>query len=502
MNRGLWLGAVACVSAAYGLYTSAYFTQGELILDEAATFFVAVRSLRDVLTLPVSFQAQPPLFYLVLHEWLRFGDAEPWLRVLPLVFMVLAGVTLLLTSWLTRLTRVVSLALLLLTSYGGYLTSFLRPYSLAVWLSLWSCLLFFSLLVRPGRRVASYVWFVVVSALMAYSVAMTSWILVAEGLCAVAAVGLASAENGVRRSLEQYRGLLLSLAALALIYLPYVVSVWFLQRQIGAASFRATLAAATNVRYYVSGPVFLLAMPAGLGYVALAAVGYAAWIGARRRDPLIGVLMTVVVVQIGLTHGILAGRSDFAFRYLAPAYPALCLLVGLGADRLFSRFRGTSLVVAACAACVLAAAAVAFARAPHQPPVGPWRQVGADLVRLPGSKVVFFDIGWDAQRLQYEVRHDPDVRVMSNPGTGWGTGGREMTNEYVTRLIHEEAGPTTMFFYEFDPVWRSAVFDEAFAPAMSRQGCARVYQRDVPTYTRSVPGDAGAVLYGYVCHAS
>ena len=500
LTRPPYLFAVACVLAAYALTTASHFTQGELSLDDASTFFVAVRPLVDIPAVAISFHSQPPLFYFALHAWSRIGDTEAALRALPMIFMVCAAVTLLCTRWLPRLTRAVATALLLLTPYSGFLTSALRPYSLSVWLSLWSCLLFMALLLGLRRRAVSYAGYVVVTALMAYSVAMTSWILLAQGLCAVAVYGVAAGREGLRRALVQQAGLFLSLAAVAMIYLPYVIAVWRVQGHLAHPAIAATLAATTNPRYFVSGPMYLLAMPGGLGYLALAAAAFAMWSGVRRHDPATGVLTAIVLLQIALTHGFLEGRSPFGFRYLAPAYPALCLLAGLGAGRVFSRVRAAGIGVTACAAGVLVAALVAFVRTPHAPPAGLWRQVRADLLRLPGTKMVFFDIGWDAQRLQYEVRDDPDVRIMSDAGSGWDTGGRMMTAEYVARTIDRNVGPGTMFFYEFDPVINTRAFDEAFAPGMLRHRCVRVYQRDVPTYARASPGDAGALLYGYACH--
>ena len=490
--------AAACVLAAYACATASRFTQGGLALDDASTFLVALRPLVDIPALAVSFQAQPPLFYLALHAWLRLGDSEPVLRVLPLIFMLAAAATLLATRWLTPLTRVVAVALLLMTPFSAYLTTALRPYSLSAWLSLWSCLLLVRLLRRDDPRAAPAALYAIVTVCMAYSVAMTSWTLLAQGICLSIAVAAAAARQGVRRALAQHARLLVSLSLVAALYLPYVIAVWRLQGALGAPSLTASLGAALNPRYFVSGPVYLLTLPVGLGYVALAAAAYAAWSGAVRRDTLVGVLVTIVVVQISLTHGFLEGRSGFSFRYLAPAYPALCLLAGLGIDRLLSRVRMASAGVAVCAGCLFIAAAAAFVRAP-QPPVGTWRHVRADLQRLPGTKLVFFDVGWDAMRLQYEVRHDSDVRIMSDAGTGWNTGGRSMTPEYVTRAVDQHAGPGRMFFYEFDPVSDRRVFDAAFAPAMQRHRCVRVYQRDVPTYSRNGFGEGGALLYGYAC---
>src|SRR5437016_2039943 len=84
LNRSQFIIAVACVLAAYALLTASHFTIGELFLDDASTFFVARRPLRDIPAIARTFHAQPPLFYLALHEWLRIGDTEAVLRVLPL----------------------------------------------------------------------------------------------------------------------------------------------------------------------------------------------------------------------------------------------------------------------------------------------------------------------------------------------------------------------------------------------------------------------------------
>jgi len=484
------------------LATAAHFTQGELGLDDASTFFVALRPLRDIAALAIAFHSQPPLFYWALHAWVGLGDTEAVLRALPLLFMVGAAVTLFTTAWLSPAARVVAGALLLLTPYSEYLTGALRPYALSVWLSLWSSLLFIPLVTGARRHPMAYLSYTVVTVCLAYTTSMASWVLCAHGVCAIAGLAMAAPRGGARHAFADRTGLWLSLAAIAVLYLPYVIGVWRLQGALGHPSLAASLAAAANPRYFVSGPLYLLSMPAGLGYLALAAVAAALWSGVSRRDPVVGVLATMVLLQIAMTHGFLEGRSGFSFRYLAPAYPALCLLAGVGVDRMAARVRAADLGLRVFAAGALAASIVVFARAPHAPPVGAWRQVAADLRRLGGTKFVFFDTGWDAQRLQYEVRHDADVRVLSDPGTGWDSGGRIMTPAYVTGAIDRYTGSATMFFYQFDPVIRADVFDRAFAPAMARHGCTRVYQREVPTYERSLPGDGGALLYGYACHGA
>ena len=60
-------------------------------------------------------------------------------------------------------------------------------------------------------------------------------------------------------------------------------------------------------------------MPGGLSYLALAAAACGVWSGARRHDPVVDVLVAVVIAQIALTHGFLAGaRRAFETQALAP----------------------------------------------------------------------------------------------------------------------------------------------------------------------------------------
>ena len=416
LTRRLWFGAAACVLAAYALVIASHYSLGELSLDEASTFFISALDWPEVIARSLSFQSQPPLFYLLLHGWIRIGDTEPILRALPLLCMVGAALTLLSASFLSPITRIVSASLLLLTTYGDYLSLLIRPYALSAWLSLGSFLLFTLLLTGPRRRFVWYASFVVVTSLMVYSLAMTAWTLLAEGLCAAAAFGVELSRTDARRARERHGAVLWALAAVALVYVPYVIAVWHLQGHLGHPSIRSTLIAATNPRYFVSGPLYLLATPWRLGYVAAAAMVYGVWSGFRRGDPMVGILVMIVIVQISMTHGFLEGRSEFGFRYLAPAFPALCILAGLGADRSLSRPSFAGWGVAAGAALVLLAATVSFVRAPGAPPVGPWRPVRTDVEKLPGTKVVFFDEPLDGLDANAAVGFKALIQTLAREG--------------------------------------------------------------------------------------
>jgi hypothetical protein len=494
--------AAVLIVAAHVLLTVPVLTRGELSLDESGTFLVSTRPLADVFTVPTTFHSQPPLFYLALRAVATHADDEPALRMLPWAFMLALGVTILVWAReLSPYTRVIAVAMLLLSDYGRYITVEIRPYSMAAFFSCWSCLLFWRIARRP--TLTRCVAYVALTSLMAYTVAVASWIFAAQALGAAIIAWRDARRSGLRRALIERRQLLASLTVAGLIYLPYVLTVWRLQSGIGQTTALVAIQDGLNPRYFVSGPMYLTRAAYGIGFLALAAAAYAAWEGFRRREAFIGFLILIVAVQISLTHGFLAGRSGFAFRYLAPAYPALCMLVGIGADAMMRNFRMADLWLVGASSAILLAAIASFPRAYGRQAVGPWRQLRADLVKLPGDKVVFFDVGWDGERLQYETRHDPSISVMTDPGTGWATGGVIMPQDYVRRIIQERAPRTSMFFYQYDSVWRRSTFDSAFVPEMQRLGCVKTYERNVPTYTRANPDTLkGAVVVGFRCHAA
>lgn len=494
--------AAVLIMVAHVFLTIPDLSKGELDLDEAGTFLISTSPLADVFTVPTSFHSQPPLFYFALRGVATLDDDEPVLRMLPWAFMLALAVSLLLWAReLSPMARIVAVAILLLSDYGRYITVQVRPYSMAALFSCWSCLLFWRLTTAPSlKRSAVYV---AVTSLMGYSVSVASWIFAAQAITAAIMVGRDARRGGLQHALAERRQLLFALTLSGLIYLPYVVAVWRLQGAIGHPTALLALHDGLNPRYFVSGPMYLTRAAYGVGFLALAVAAYAAWEGFRRRDPFIGFLILIVAVQIGMTHGFLAGRSAFAFRYLAPAYPALCLLVGIGAYAMMRPMRVAELILAGSSAAILLAAVASFPRAYGRERLEPWRRLRADLLRFPGEKVVFFDVGWDGQRLQYETRRDQSVRVMTNPGTGWARDGVNMTPDYVERIIRERAPRASMFFYQYDSVWRRSTFDSAFVPSMQLHGCVQAYVRDVPSYVRVTPDPrTGALVVGCRCHAA
>jgi len=496
------LAAAALVLLAHLLLTLPHLNKGELDLDEAGTFIVSTQPLHDVLTVPTTFHSQPPLFYLVLGAVARMADSEPVLRIVPWLFMLALGISILLcVRELSPAGRVVAAAVVLCTDYSRYLTMMVRPYSMAVFLAFWSCLLFWRLTRSEARMSWTWAGYTLTTLLMLYTVSIAGGVVVAEGLAATIILVLRAKRDGLRSAFISVRPILFALSVVACLYLPFVLYAWSLRRTIGHATASHSLETMFTPRFFVTGPLYLLRAAYGTGFLAAALAVYAAWQGLLRRATFVAFLIVIVAGQIAFSHAFLAGRSGFAFRYLAPAFPALCLLVGVGAEYVCRSFRQAEQILATSAALLALGTGIGFARADwHR--VGPWRALRGDLDKMQGEKIVFFDVGWDGQRLQYETRRDTAITVLRRRGPGWSWGGSVMTPDYITRSVDERRASASAFFYQFDPVSNRSNFDSAFVPAMEKLGCKKTYVREVPTYTRTVADPSkGALVVGYSCNA-
>ena len=237
------------------------------------------------------------------------ADSEPWLRLLPLLLVGAAALTVLATSWLTPSARVITAGVLMLSDYGLYLAGLIRPYALAMWLALGSTLLFWAIVVRGARSARAHAAFVVVTILMIYVLSMGTGVLVAEGVCLCVAVAVAWPRLGAAETWRRYGRIVIAVGIVGVAQLPYTIAVSRLNTGIGHTSISAQLAAAFNPRHYVSGPLYLLAMPFHLGLIFAVTALSAAGVALVRRDAAVGILCAIVAIQIAMTHGLLEGRS-------------------------------------------------------------------------------------------------------------------------------------------------------------------------------------------------
>ncbi len=139
-------------------------------LDEAASLMAARVPLTDFVNY-LSHDFHPPLYYLLLHFWLKFGlYQESFLRLLSVIFGVLTVYVLyhwLLEALDNKKIALVAALLLAVNPFHIYYSQELRPYVLNAFLSLLSWLFLFRFL--KAQKKLSLVLFILVSALNYYT---------------------------------------------------------------------------------------------------------------------------------------------------------------------------------------------------------------------------------------------------------------------------------------------------------------------------------------------
>lgn len=327
-----------------------FTTVSALWLDEAQTVAIARQPLRR-LPEALRHDGAPPLFYVLLHGWMRiFGDGTLSVRFLPGLFAVAA----LPLAWLAgrRLggTAVAWSAVVLLSvsPFAVRYATEARMYSLVVLLVLAGYLAVMELLDRPGSlRAAAGVALVTAALLLThywsiYLLAVTAVILVA-----VAWRGPSPALEGARRSL-------VAMAVGGLAFVPWLPSFLFQLRHTGTPwGAPGHLRAMVDTVFDFAGGYWDPGLVIGLVLFALMALALTARaIDGRRLEVDLrtrpggrhlavagfGTLVLAIVATV-------VGRSAFAPRYASVMFPMVLLLAALGTGVLDRRVRHGLLAV-------------------------------------------------------------------------------------------------------------------------------------------------------------
>ncbi len=273
----------------------------------------------------------PPAYYLLLRVWISwFGDGERATHALSLVFGV-ACVPLAYAIGRAAFDRTTGLCCALLAALNPYLTYYAqetRMYELEAFLSLVVSFAYVEAIVRGRRAYAPLL--VVGLALMVYT---HNWALF---LC----VGLAVATLVVVR--EQLKAFAIVAASVALLYLPWLPSLFFQVRHTGAPwasvpSWR-DLVVSPNAVLSGDGPFVALALAGGVGLGALVR-GRA----SAERTVVLALAWTagVTIVVAWLSSQI---SPSWTVRYFAVVVGPLLLLAARGVVR-SGRFGVAALVV-------------------------------------------------------------------------------------------------------------------------------------------------------------
>ncbi|HEX3868684.1 MAG TPA: hypothetical protein VHV78_18110, partial [Gemmatimonadaceae bacterium] len=415
----------------YGIHIG----DAELWLDESSTYGIAARSLGTIFTLPTEFHSQPPLYYLVLHFIMKVNSERWFIRGLSWFscFLILQFV-LFYFHELNLMARLLLCALFLQSAVFHYLSSSLRPYGMAAFLTLVSTVMLTRMARDPSRRRAAI--YVAWTLPMLYTMAFDIGVFLGHGAFMLLA-WIADLSHGPRAFVRHQRWAVVAMAACAVGYLPYVLLAYHYQFQPNSSH---NLHYALTLAAYTGPSNEILGFSESSMVILYTLVGIALVAALLRREPSALAWLAVFFLEIAFVWIFIPGRSVVGMqgRYLTPGYVAILVLAPLGFQELAARTRPAAWIGALLLLLWYAwPAAKAFHTALHTPaPVGTWAALHREMRTHPGKKVIFFYIGYSGQDFEYEVRDDPSVIVGTMRGHLLASGGdNHLDPAYVSGIV-------------------------------------------------------------------
>jgi mannosyltransferase len=343
-TRPPWLG----IATGFVLFLAVvvrFATVSPLWLDEAQTVAIARLPLGD-LAEGLRHDGSPPLFYVILHVWMRiFGDGDLAVRFLSGLFSV-AALPLMWVAGRRLGGRTVAWSALILLAASPFAVRYateVRQYSLVVLLVLVGYLAVTELLERPGSRRARIATGAVTGALLlTHYWALYLLFVAGLTLLAVSRRGPAPARDGARRGL-------VAMGVGSLAFLPWIPSFLYQMRHTGTPWGGAgRLRSMVDTVFHFSGGYWDPGLVVGMATYGL--IGLALFARPVDHRHLEFDLHTrpggrhLAVIGFGtLAVAIVAtvlGRSAFAVRYASVMFPMVILLAALGTRVLLDpRFR-------------------------------------------------------------------------------------------------------------------------------------------------------------------
>ncbi len=320
--------------------------------DEGISIGISSHGLTEIPRL-LRQDGSPPLYYLILHGWMRvFGSAEPATHLLSLLFSLGSVVA---AWWAGRslFGRRVGWFLLTLAVVNPFLAFYAnetRMYSMVVFLSILFTASFLHAFVYRRRRYL--VLFSVSLVLLLYT---HNWALFLAFGAVAALVPCAVFGDDRRRLLTDAA---LCFAAAGAAYLPWLPTLLYQRAHTGApwAPRPTLLVARDELAGLVGGFAVVVAVGLGGGAALMALVRQ-----VRTRTAVsLMVLAVLAVVSLGTAWAISRSSSVWTFRYLGIALPAVLLVAAVALAA------GGRVAVAAMAVAVLLAAPIAVKTPPER----------------------------------------------------------------------------------------------------------------------------------------
>jgi len=284
---------------------------------------------------------------------------------------------------------------------------------------------------------------------MLYTMAFDVWVGAAHGITLVLFLAWHLRRDRLSSLLRVYRCVIVAMCVVIVGYLPYLWMAirWQYTRN---ASDNAPQIWTLGNYTYIANEHFAFAPWSMWILGALVVIGILGELRARR--PLLLVWLLVAAGQVAFVIYFMTGRAQGpSGRYIAPALPAVCFLAATGWHHLAARLPRALWAAVPLALAYLSwpefVAYTAYAKTPA--PVGPLERLRIVLERRPGKKVIFFDVGYAGQDLEYVLRDNPEITFATMRGTGWASGGSDhLDAEYIRATILRTHAETRCYHYQ------------------------------------------------------
>ncbi|MFC2102666.1 glycosyltransferase family 39 protein [Bacteroidota bacterium] len=309
------------------IYKILFLGSRDITIDEPFTLFYSQMPIREIMYL-LPGENNPPLHFLLMHAWINLVGIEPFqARLLSLIFGAFSAVLIYLVG-IRNFSRSVGIsAALLLTfsNFNTYIAQEARVYSLFVFLSILSVLLFLELIKKFKTRLL--IGLIVVNILLIYSHFFAFWILVLE-------YSFILVFKDLRKRL--FRPFLFMAAVLLIAFLPYL-SIFigrFLASSGGTWLEPPTLSSLYNLLWkFCNQPV------PTVGVIVILSLGLGKYLFSVIKGNSVSRTSVLFLVAWFLLPTLLTFLISFALplfyeKYLVFISPAIYLLIGVSVESL------------------------------------------------------------------------------------------------------------------------------------------------------------------------